>query len=180
MHRCRRYTRSTILVVLAMVIGVAASASEAKAQASATLVGKPYIVPGGRSPIPQPGETLHEVIAPTMLAQEQKPPASEPPASSTTIPWHEAGKYEGQVVTIEGMILRTHNTGKVCFLNFVDHHPNNAFYLIVFEPLLNAWPAPPEQYFLNKKIHATGKIYVHKNKPQIRIEEKSQIKIVKE
>src|SRR2546425_3779425 len=40
------------------------------------------------------------------------------PLAQEIIPWNEAGKYYGQFKTVEGTIVATKNTGKVCFLNF--------------------------------------------------------------
>ncbi len=140
------------------------------------LVGQTWIAPGGRSPIPQPGETITALVPPVRLDAQGQPVA--PPASDEIIPWHEAGRHVGHVVTVEGTIIRAHNTGKVCFLNFVPEHPSNAFYLIVFESLLNAWPAPPEEHFLNRTVRVTGKVFEHRGKPQLRIENQDQITIV--
>jgi hypothetical protein len=146
------------------------------------LVGEPYIVPAGRSPIPQPGETILDLIpAPRLDGLHAGDGAISPPplTEGQVIPWHEAISHVGRVVTVEGKIVRSHNTGKVCFLNFVPDHPSDAFYLIVFEQLLDFWPEPPDEYFLEKTVRATGQVFMHRGKPQIRIENASQIKIVK-
>lgn len=146
-------------------------------------VGKPLIVPAGRSPIPQPGEEFREPIPFQRLTPPE--PATTPSASAAAaespkgvIPWDQAHRHVGRVVTVEGRIVRAHNTGKVCFLNFVPDHPSDAFYLIVFEDLLSAWPQPPDTYFMNKTVRATGQVHLHRGKPQIRIERKDQIEVV--
>lgn len=135
----------------------------------------PYLVPAGRSPIPQPGENLREPLPYRRLVPET--PAPPPTTVEGVIPWDQAHRHVGSIVTVEGVIVRAHNTGRVCFLNFVPEHPSNAFYLIVFDDLLDAWPQPPQDYFLNKTIRATGQVHMHRGKPQIRIERKEQLEV---
>ena len=43
------------------------------------------------------------------------------------ISWRDAGKYYGQTKTVEGKIVASNNTGKVCFLNFHKDWPGNGY-----------------------------------------------------
>lgn len=136
------------------------------------LVGEPYIVAAGRSPLPQPGETIRRPIKATTLKVVELGPA---PAAGAIIPWDQAHQYLGHTITVEGRIVRTHNTGNICFLNFVPDHPSDAFYLVMFPSLFDAWPAPPEQYFKDKTVRVRGKVDLHRGKPQIRIQRRDQV-----
>lgn len=140
---------------------------------------KPYIVPVGRSPLVQPGEKLTTLLPPTRLdLKSTKQTTSQAPApqAGQTVPWGQAGHYIGQTVTVEGLVVDTHRTDTVCFLNFTKQW-RGQFYIIIFKDSLNVWPQPPEKYFLNKTLHITGEIKEHDGRPQIQVHDPSQIKI---
>ena len=126
----------------------------------------------GRSAIAQPGETFTTPIAPRTLSpegQHSKPDAPTKAAPAESIPWHHAPQYLGQTVTVEGKIIDTHNTGKVCFLNFSPNKQHD-FYIIIFDQVFDQLPAPPEQLYLHKTIQVRGQ--------QIQVRSAKQITIV--
>jgi len=137
-----------------------------------------YVVPAGRSPIPQPGEDISRPLPTRKLAdaavQTDRP---DRPTPEEPIDWHQAPRYIGQSVVVEGEIVNTHSTGNVCFLNFTDNWQGQ-FYLIVFSEVLDAFPEPPEQYFLNQTVRVKGVVKTHRNRPQIQIRRADQIEIV--
>ena len=140
----------------------------------------PSLAPVGRSPLPQPGESIVKPFAVQSVAPPASPTsASPPPPAGQAVPWHQAARYVGQTVAVEGKVLATFNTGNVCFLNFTtEPRGGDKFYLIVFKDLFNAWPQPPEKYFLDKTVRATGRIDLHQGRPQIKVNNKSQIAVV--
>ena len=93
------------------------------------------------------------------------------------IPWNEAHKHIGEHATVEGTIVVTHNTGKVCFLNF---HKNwkKYFTAVIFAADFLKFPSSPEVYYNNKKARITGLIKEYKGKPEIIIKDPSQVSII--
>ena len=157
-------------------------------------VGAPFIAPIGRSPIPQPGESFDKPIdverrdephAPTRSASGSGAAtasgkslfeAAKAEAPDKPVPWYEAGKYEGQSVTVEGKIIDTRRGNKVVFLNF--SRDRDSFYVILFEKALDGWPDVPEKYFRDKTIRVTGKVVPYEKRMQIQVKNEYQIKVV--
>ena len=137
-----------------------------------------YIAPIGRSPIPLPGETFNRPLPYRKLEDAAvQNYLTTGPAPESAIPWHQAPRFIGQAVVIEGEIVNTHNTGSVCFLNFTENWQGQ-FYLIVFNEVIDAFPEPPEEYFLNHKVRVKGVVKTHRNRPQIQIRRVDQIEII--
>lgn len=99
--------------------------------------------------------------------------------AATEISWDEADKYYGQTITITGKIVGTHNTGKVCFLNF---HQNwkKYFTAVIFTSDFDKFPSNPESHYLNKEVKVTGFVKEYQGKPEIILKDPSQIVIVSE
>jgi micrococcal nuclease len=81
-------------------------------------------------------------------------------------------------MTVEGTIVVSNNTGKVCFLNF-DRDWKNNFTAVIFASDFASFPAHPEDYYLNRTVQVTGLIKEYKGKPEIIVKSPSQIKIVR-
>lgn len=98
-------------------------------------------------------------------------------SAGTIIRWDEAHKYYGQTVTVEGKIVTTYNSGKACFLNF---HPNYKKYFtaVIFKSAFSRFPSNPEDFYYGKEVHITGKIKEYKGKPEIIVNDPSQIKVI--
>ncbi len=93
------------------------------------------------------------------------------------ISYLDARKYYGRVKTIEGTIVLTNNTGKVCFLNFHKDYKRH-FTAVIFSSDFDKFPENPEEYYLNKKVRVTGLIKEYKGKPEIILKSPGQIQII--
>jgi DNA/RNA endonuclease YhcR with UshA esterase domain len=106
-------------------------------------------------------------------------PANEAaPADHPVISWQDAGAYDGQVVTIEGQVVTTYNSGKVVFLNFAEAY-QTAFKVVIFPDAWPLFPAPPEEHFLDQTVQVTGRIEMYQNAPEIIVDHPDQIKITR-
>lgn len=96
---------------------------------------------------------------------------------SDIISWRDAAQYYGQTKIVEGRIVASNNTGKVCFLNF---HENwkKYFTAVIFSSDFNKFPAQPEEYYLNRKVRVQGLIKEYKGKPEIILKAPRQIEII--
>jgi endonuclease YncB( thermonuclease family) len=94
-----------------------------------------------------------------------------------TIPWDLAGNYIGKYMSVEGKIVRTHNSGDACFLNF---HNNwtRYFSLVIFDNVFHRFAEKPEQYYLNKWVRVSGKIKIFRGRPEIVVNRPKQIEIL--
>ena len=95
----------------------------------------------------------------------------------SAISWHEAIGNINQVVTVEGLIVWTYDSGKACFLNF---HPDwqNTLNIVIFSENYQLFPEPPVDLFYDKRILVTGLIQLYQGRPQIIIKSPQQIKII--
>jgi len=95
------------------------------------------------------------------------------------ISWRDAYKYYGQEKIIEGTIVASNNTGKVCFLNF---HKNwkKYFTAVIFSSDFDKFPPHPEDRYLNCRVRVKGLIKEYKGKPEIILKSPSQIEIIEQ
>jgi len=128
------------------------------------------------SPIPSP-----LIPTPTALAAQkaEAEPTTPPPFVAGVVDWREAAQYYGQRITVEGLIVRTKNTGKVVFLNF-DPDYQHTLTLVIFPEDAARFPAPPEEMFLQRRVRATGTVQEYQGAPEIIVREPEQIEIVGE
>ena len=109
---------------------------------------------------------------------EPQPPTATPaPPVQGIVDWRDAAQYYGQQITVEGLIVRTKNTGKVTFLNF-DPDYQHTLTLVIFPDDAARFPAPPEEMFLQRRVRATGTVQEYHGAPEIIIREPEQIEIV--
>ena len=96
---------------------------------------------------------------------------------NSSIPWYEAKEHIDKLETVEGLIIRTHESGKACFLNF---HPDwqNTLNIVIFAENYHLFPGPPGELFYGKIIRVTGLIKLYQGRPQIIIKSPKQIKII--
>ncbi|MEW6482017.1 MAG: hypothetical protein AB1397_03300 [bacterium] len=94
------------------------------------------------------------------------------------ISWQDAEKHYGEYARVEGRIVATHNSGKACFLNF---HPDYKRYFtaVIFARAFSSFPANPENYYYKKRVRVSGYIKEYKGKPEIILNDQSQIEILK-
>jgi len=95
----------------------------------------------------------------------------------SAISWETAGRHIGKRVCVEGKILRTHNSGKACYLNF---HNNFTRYvsLVIFQEDLWKFPLHPDSFYLNKTVLVRGKIETYEGKPEMILHSPKQITII--
>jgi len=93
------------------------------------------------------------------------------------ISWEQAREYLGQTVTVEGIIVRTHNSGRACFLNF---HPDYQQYLslVIFASDFPKFPAQPERYYLDKKVRVRGRVVLYQGRPELILNSPAQIRVI--
>ena len=97
--------------------------------------------------------------------------------ASRVISWQDADKHYGEYAAVEGKIVATLNSGKACFLNF---HPNYKKYFtaVIFASAFSLFPANPENFYYGKKVRVSGYIKEYKGKPEIILNDPSQIEIL--
>jgi hypothetical protein len=144
--------------------------------------GKPYVAANGVSPLPKHGEGVAAPITAERLASEEayeaKPPEdSTLPEPGEPVAWTDAHKYQGQTITVKGTIVDTNNIGQICFLNY-DPDWQGKFYVAMFKEAFELLPDPPEEHYLNRTLLVTGKVTLHRDRPQIEVRDVSQIEVV--
>ena len=92
------------------------------------------------------------------------------------ITWSEADNYYNQYVIVEGIIVDTYNSGRVCFLNF--HTDYQYFTTVIFACDFPGFPYPPDTYYLGRKVHIIGIIKEYNGSPEIIVKTPAQIKIL--
>ncbi len=92
-----------------------------------------------------------------------------------------AGKYLGRELIVEGKVVDTHRDLKsnTVFLNFEKPYPNQCFTGVIFSSHLYKFVQNPEDYYLNKTVRIMGEIKEYQGKPEIILEDPSQIEIRK-
>jgi len=135
-----------------------------------------YNIAEGRSPLLQDDETFDKLIAPKPApgSEQYDPIIAEP---GQIIPWQQAHRYVNQTITVEGTVVNTNKRKTICFLNF-DKDWQGKFYMVVFAANYEKFPPSPDVYFLDKKVQVTGKVELHRGRPQLKIREASQVKVI--
>ncbi len=87
----------------------------------------------------------------------------------------EAGDYTGKTVTVKGFVADVYKSEKVAYLNFVEKYPDNPFTAVIFADKFSDFG--DIQKFKGKNVEVTGRVSMYKNKPQIILNNESQIKI---
>jgi DNA/RNA endonuclease YhcR with UshA esterase domain len=115
-----------------------------------------------------------EVMA-DLLTLDGQPTATAP--ASGVVDWRDAGHYLGQRLTVEGEVVRVHNSGKAAFLNFAQDYRGH-FSVVIFAADFEQWPEPPDQVYLGQRVRVSGKIKDYKGAPEVIVESPEQIEIV--
>ncbi|MBU7047599.1 MAG: thermonuclease family protein [Theionarchaea archaeon] len=92
------------------------------------------------------------------------------------ITWGEAEDYLNQYVIVEGTIVDTYNSGKVCFLNF--HTNYQYFTAVIFASDFLGFSFIPEVFYLGKKVYIMGIIKEYNGSPEIIVKTPDQIRIL--
>jgi DNA/RNA endonuclease YhcR with UshA esterase domain len=106
-------------------------------------------------------------------------------APPPVVPLAEVGKHVGKEVTVELMVAssRLLESGKFCFLNSRKHHTDKDNFTVAIDAeglsqLAEEKVDDPAERFLGKTIRVTGKVSVHRDRPQIVVDDPRQIVIV--
>ena len=92
------------------------------------------------------------------------------------IDWSDADNYYNRYVIIEGIIINTFNSGRVCFLNF---HPDYQYCTaVIFTCDFPGFPYTPDTSYLGKKVQIIGIIKEYKGSPEIIVKTPDQIRIL--
>lgn len=88
----------------------------------------------------------------------------------------EASGYIGKVVTVEGFVADVYKSEKVAYLNFVKKFPDNPFSGVIFANKFDAFG--DLNIYEGRNVSLTGRVTVYKEKPQIILDSKEQVKIL--
>lgn len=94
----------------------------------------------------------------------------------------EAAQHQGKYATVTGKVssVKTINIGKsneLHFLNFGKPHPQQDFTVVIRRRHKNRFR--PVRDYQNQMVKVTGRIGMHKGKPQIRLRAANRLKILK-
>ena len=92
------------------------------------------------------------------------------------IDWSDAKNYYNQYVIVEGIIVDTYNSSRVCFLNF--HTDYQYCTAVIFACDIPGFVDTPDIYCLGKKVQIIGIIKQYKGSPEIIVKTPDQIKIL--
>jgi DNA/RNA endonuclease YhcR with UshA esterase domain len=135
----------------------------------------------GRDPSPTPYPTY--TLYPTYTPYPTCPPAASEdgpiwPSGSgeNLVSWQDAAQYYGQVVTVEGTVFKTYNSGQAVFLDFHQDYGHH-FKAVIFAEDWPKFPEPPEELFKGRLVRVTGVVQEYEGAPEIIVEEPSQIEM---
>ncbi|MBU4204934.1 thermonuclease family protein [Patescibacteria group bacterium] len=91
-----------------------------------------------------------------------------------------AGNYYGREVIVEGKIADAYcSKTNTVFLNFEKPYPNHCFVGVIFSSDQYKFVQNPENYYSNKNVRIRGEIKEYQGKPEIILNDPSQIEIGK-
>lgn len=122
----------------------------------------------GYSPLDAAAE---RASSPSPAAETSRAPA---PAA---VRWDEAHRHVGEVIVVEGTVVRTHRTASMLYLNF---HQNWKRYLtvVVRAEDLGRFPKDPEAAYRGKRIRARGEVHLYQDRPEMSVRDPADIQIV--
>jgi DNA/RNA endonuclease YhcR with UshA esterase domain len=93
-----------------------------------------------------------------------------------TISALEAKDNVGKVVIVKGFVADVYQSDRVAYLNFVEKYPRNPFTAVIFPRSFEEFGNLYE--YMGKNVAVTGIITTYKDKPQIILYNKSQVKVL--
>jgi len=92
----------------------------------------------------------------------------------------QAGNYYGKEMIVEGKISGAYRSKtNTIFLNFEKPYPNQCFTSVIFSSDQYKFVDSPEKYYSNRTVRIRGEIKEYQGKPEIILENPSQIEIGK-
>lgn len=92
----------------------------------------------------------------------------------------QSGNYYGKEIIIEGKITTAYRSKtNTIFLNFEKPYPNQCFTSVIFSSDQYKFASSPEEYYSGKTVRIRGKIKEYQGKPEIILENPSQIDVGK-
>lgn len=108
------------------------------------------------------------------------PTAIPTPAATATprpvIPWQQAAAYEGQEVTVEGVVVDSYKSDQVIFLNFSEDR--SQFKAVIFRRDWSKWPQSPELLLRGATVRVSGPVQLYQGAPEIVVDDPAQIEVV--
>lgn len=92
------------------------------------------------------------------------------------ISWSDAGRYVGQLKTVEGTIVLTRRITTAIFLDFHDPY-QGYFYVVIFTSDWSNFKCQPEVFYKNKEVRVTGQIKLYQGSPEIIASSPTQIEV---
>jgi DNA/RNA endonuclease YhcR with UshA esterase domain len=129
------------------------------------------------SSTPYPTYTLYPTYTPYPTcppAASESGPIWSSGSREDIISWQDAAQYYGQMVTVEGTVVRTYNSGRAVFLNFHQDYASH-FKAVIFPDDWPKFSEPPEELFKGQLVRVTGVVQEYEGAPEIIIGEPSQI-----
>lgn len=89
----------------------------------------------------------------------------------------EAGQYLGREIIVQGRVAGAyrHLESNTVFLNFEQAFPRQCFTGVIFSSDLYKFVQNPEDYYLNNTVRIMGEVEEYQGRPQIILEDPSQI-----
>ena len=92
----------------------------------------------------------------------------------------QAGNYYGKEMIVEGKVADGYRSKtNTVFLNFEKPYPNQCFSAVIFSSDLYKFVQNPEDYYLGKTVRIIGEVKEYQGRPEIILENPSQIEIGK-
>lgn len=112
-----------------------------------------------------------------LLRERVRAESSRTAAGLEVVSWLDAAQHVGRLMAVEGRIVATYNSGKVCHLNFHEDY-RRYFSVTIFGQDLAKFPPEPEQHYLKRNVRVTGFVKSYKGAPQIIVNDPAQIELL--
>jgi len=127
--------------------------------------------------------TASEAFTKVITNTNQKPPAPAPSSATLkVVPSAQAQQHIGESATVCGLVasaryFESREGGGRSYLNFDQPYPNHTLTVMIAAPNRAKFSKPPEALFSGKTVCVTGRIVDYRGKPEIVVENPSQIAI---
>lgn len=112
-----------------------------------------------------------------LLRERVRAESSRTASGLEVVSWVDAAKYVGRLVAIEGRVVATYNSGKVCHLNFHEDYRRH-FSIAIFGQDFDKFPQQPEQHYLRRNVRVTGVVKSYKGAPEVIVNDPRQIELL--